>query len=77
MSDFEKWKAAAVRKLKEPKGERVDHRHWRNAYIGNLTPEDAAREIDTRWSNANRPKTKRSPSAKEARKIARMKAARE
>lgn len=71
MSDFASWKADTIKKLEHPKASSVDERHWKNAYIRNLSPDDAAGEIDTRWYNANRPKTKRSMSAKEARKMAR------
>jgi hypothetical protein len=58
MSAYDKWKAATVKKLKEPKAVAVFERHWKQAYIRNLAPDDAAVEIDRHYHNtfAKRPK---------------------
>lgn len=71
MTEFAAWKAAVTKLLKEPKAANVDHKHWRNAYIKSMSPDDAAAEIDRIWYNANRPKMKRTPSKADLRKARR------
>lgn len=71
MIAFDTWRAAVIKLLKSPKAESVAHKHWVKAYINDLTHKEAATEIDRIWYNATRPKTKRTPSKRESRKMGR------
>jgi hypothetical protein len=59
MSVYDQWKAAAVKKLKEPMAANASEKLWKNAYIRNLSPEQAAIEIDTHWYNRLSPKARK------------------